>query len=106
MLDPVGESRRAVEHDPNLVIRMSLVAHTAEVGLGIADRFHGRGLGTHLLGLLAEVAHGGGITTFEGLVYPENHRMLEVFRESGFPIRMQREPGFVRIQMPTSLTPE
>jgi len=35
----------------------------------------------------------------------ENNKMLDVFRESGFGITMKSEPGKIRIQFPTSMTP-
>ena len=49
----------------------------------------GRGLATTLLGHLAAHAHDHGITTFTAIVLPENHRMIEVFRDSGFPVEVQ-----------------
>ncbi len=78
----------------------------AEVGFAVADAFQGRGLGTLLLKRLAETADVDGVAVFEADVLPENNRMLEVFRESGFGITMKSEPGKVRVQFPTSMTPE
>ena len=40
------------------------------------------------------------------IVLPENHRMLQVFRDSGFPLSVHSEPGRLSIELPTSLTPE
>ena len=56
----------------------------AEVALAVADSMQGMGLGTILLGHVAATAAAAGITTFTADVMPENHRMLAVFRESGF----------------------
>lgn len=78
----------------------------AEIAFAVADAFQGRGLGTILLGQLAEAAHQNGITTFEARVLPENHRMVEVFRESGFPVAMRSEPGEIVVEFPTALTPD
>ena len=78
----------------------------AESAFAVADALQGRGLGTNLLGQLAEAAAENGIRVFEAEVLPQNHRMIEVFRESGFPIEMRSEPGLIRIEFPTSLTPE
>src|SRR5919108_2987844 len=42
----------------------------AEVAFAVADRFQGRGLGTILLGHLAEMAGEGGVNVFEAEVLP------------------------------------
>ncbi len=78
---------------------------TAELALAVADQYQGRGLGTILLGQLAEAAAGAGIQVLEAVVRPENHRMLEVLRESGFPVHTRSEPGEVHAELPTELTP-
>jgi acetyl coenzyme A synthetase (ADP forming)-like protein len=78
----------------------------AEVAFAIADELQGRGLGTILFAHLAEAGEERGIRVFEAEVLPENHRMLEVFRESGFPVELRSEPGRVRVETPTSLSPE
>ncbi len=78
----------------------------AEVALAVSDAHQGRGLGTILLGHLAEVAGERGVLVFEAEVLPENHRMIEVFRESGFPVEVRSEPGLIRVELPTSLTAE
>jgi len=59
----------------------------AEVAFAIAAEYQGRGLATILLGQLADAAAANGIDTFEAVVMMENRRMLDVFRESGFPIK-------------------
>jgi acetyl coenzyme A synthetase (ADP forming)-like protein len=78
----------------------------AEVALAVADAYQGRGVGTILLGHLAEVAAEAGVTTFEARVMPGNQKMIEVFRESGFPARVRSELGEVLVDFPTSLTPQ
>ncbi|HYU58984.1 MAG TPA: GNAT family N-acetyltransferase, partial [Actinomycetota bacterium] len=78
----------------------------AEVDFAIADAVQGQGLGTILLGQLAEQAHARGIAVFEAHVLPENHAMIEVFRESGFPVEMRSLPGEVLVEVPTSLSAE
>jgi acetate---CoA ligase (ADP-forming) len=76
----------------------------AEIAFAIADSFQGMGLGTILLGHLAAHAAGVGITEFLADVLPENHRMLSLFRESGFPIQARSSYGVVTVEFPTSLT--
>ncbi len=78
----------------------------AELALAVADAYQGRGLGTVLLGQLAEAAAASGIDVFEAIVRPENHRMLDMLRESGFPVHGRSEPGEVHAELPTVLTPE
>ena len=78
----------------------------AELALAVADAYQGRGLGTILLGQLAEAAASAGIDVLEAVVRPENHRMFEVLRQSGFPVHSRSEPGEVHAELPTALTPD
>ncbi|HET6319525.1 MAG TPA: CoA-binding protein, partial [Chloroflexota bacterium] len=59
-----------------------------------------------MLGQLAEVAARRGIHTFEARVLGENRRMLQVFRDSGFPVKSQFAYDSIELTFPTSLTPE
>ncbi len=77
---------------------------TAEVAFVVADQFQGRGIATLLLDELASRARDAGIPTFFAEVLPENARMLEVFRESGFPTRVRVEPGALVVEFPTELS--
>ncbi|HEX2647250.1 MAG TPA: GNAT family N-acetyltransferase, partial [Candidatus Dormibacteraeota bacterium] len=78
----------------------------AELALAVSDAYQGRGLGTILLGQLAEAAAQAGVQLLEAVVRPENHRMLQVLRESGFPLHSRSEPGEIHVELPTALTPE
>jgi acetate---CoA ligase (ADP-forming) len=78
----------------------------ALVAFTVTDSFQGRGLGTLLLKRVAEAADAEGVAVFEAEVLAENDKMLEVFRDSGFGVTMTSEPGAVRVEFPTSLTPE
>lgn len=78
----------------------------AEIAFAIADSMQGRGLGTILLAHLAQAAEASGVPVFVAEVLPQNHRMIEVFRESGFPIAMRTEPGTIHVELPTSLSAE
>ncbi|MCC7104982.1 MAG: GNAT family N-acetyltransferase, partial [Chloroflexi bacterium] len=77
----------------------------AEVAITIADDFQGRGLGTLLLGQMAEQAHSSGIKQFVAHARAANYKMLNVFRDSGFPVAMHTGPDEIRVDFPTSLTP-
>ena len=78
----------------------------AEVAFTIANDFQGRGLGSILLGQLAEVAAANGIKIFEAEVIAANHAMLHVFRASGFPIEVNAKSGQLHVVFPTSFTAE
>lgn len=93
----------------------SVVAHAAyireereaaEVAFVVADAWQGKGISTILLAHLAEVADRHGIPTFTAEVLPSNHRMVEVFRDSGFPLDMRSTPDAIAVEFPTSLSPE
>jgi acetate---CoA ligase (ADP-forming) len=78
----------------------------AEVAFTIDEGFRGRGLGTILLGELAEVAAANGIGVFEAVVLPDNRGMIGVFREAGLPIELRTGRGEIQVTLGTSLTTE
>lgn len=83
----------------------SLSTNLAGIAHQEADAdYQAHGLATILLGQLAEAAASHGIETFEAFVLPENRRMLEVFRQSGFPLETHYDCGTVEVTFPTSLT--
>src|SRR5271154_6957168 len=98
----IGPEQRIVGH----ALYVAGKGDSAEVGFTIADDYQGRGLGTVLLGHLAEVAAANGIRVFKAHVRPGNRKMIGVFRESGFPTELHAEPGELEISFPTSLSPE
>ena len=95
-----GMPRRIIAHAA--YIRES--AERAEVAFMVADDWQGKGISTVLLAQLAEVAEAHGISTFTAEVLPHNHKMIEVFRQSGFPVEMHSEPDAIAIELPTSLS--
>jgi ribosomal protein S18 acetylase RimI-like enzyme len=97
-----GHGGRVVGHA--MYIR-SDPAH-AEAAFAVSDDFAGRGLGTILLAHLAEAAREAGVEVFVNEVLPQNHRMIGVFRESGFPVQTRSLPGYLQIDVPTSLSAE
>jgi len=78
----------------------------AELALAVADKYQGRGLGTILLGQLGEAAAAAGIEVLEAIVMPENHHMLKLLRESGFPISVRSEPGEIHADLPAAISAE
>ena len=94
-------------HDEHIVAHAMYVRTRddhAELAFAVADEFQGRGVGTILLAHLAEVAHDAGIAVLEAETLPENHKMIEVFRESGIPYTMRSEPGSIRVELPAALS--
>lgn len=76
----------------------------AELGLSVTDAYQERGVGSILLGQMAQAAVANGITTFVAEVLPENHRMINAFRASGFPVTLRAEPGSIEVEFPIGLT--
>lgn len=94
-------------------IERSIIAHAAyvredarraEVAFLVADAWQGKGISTLLLAHLATVAEQHGISTFYAEVLPHNHRMIEVFRKSGFPVETRATPDAIEVELPTSLS--
>ncbi len=97
-----GPNERVVGHAFYAVID----EHRAEVAFTITNDFQGRGLGTIMLGQLAEVAAANDIQVFEAEVVAANHAMLNVFRASGFPIEVDATAGQLHVTFPTSFSAE
>ena len=95
-----GAEERVVGH----AFYVMVDEHRAEVAFTIANDYQGRGLGTMLLGQLAEVAAANGIQMFEAEVVAANHKMLHVFRASGFPIEVDATAGQLHVTFPTSFS--
>ena len=55
---------------------------------------------------LAQAARRNGITAFEADVLAENNRMIEVFRDVGFPVHSGFKYGTLHVEFPTAETEE
>ena len=98
----VGPDGRIVAH----AMYVRIDPESAEVAFAVADAWQGHGLGTVLLGLVAEIAQRAGIPRFVALVRADNRQMVEVFRESGFPVSVRARSGVVEVELPTALGAE
>jgi acetyl coenzyme A synthetase (ADP forming)-like protein len=76
----------------------------AEVAFVVADAWQGQGIATIMLGQLAAAAQARGITSFSAEVLPGNHRMIAVFRDSGFPVELRTRRDVIEVELPTSLS--
>jgi len=74
----------------------------AEIAFAIADAMQHNGLGTILLGQLTQAAEQAGVAVLSAEVLPQNHRMLHVFHDSGFPLTTRTIPGVVLVELATS----
>ncbi len=81
-------------------------AERAEVGVAVADEYQGKGIGTILVGYLADAAAARGIRLFEAEVLAGNHRMLQLFRDCGFPLEVEVKAGELHVRFPTAVTEE
>ena len=97
-----GSPRRIVAHAAYVRIEPD----SAEVAFLVADAWQGHGIATVLLAHLAESAAAAGVATFVADVLPGNHKMIVVFRESGFAVDVRTAPDAIRVEFPTSLSPE
>jgi acetyl coenzyme A synthetase (ADP forming)-like protein len=73
--------------------------HRAEVAFTIADVLQGRGVGTRMLEMLAEIARDHGIRIFDAYVLQDNDRMMRVFIDSGFEIERKIEGGVLHVAL-------
>jgi RimJ/RimL family protein N-acetyltransferase len=72
---------------------------SAEVAFLVADAYQGRGAASILLTRLARSARDQGIQRFRAIILPENLKMLDVFRGSGFPCAVERRTDHVVVTL-------
>ncbi len=70
----------------------------AEVAFVVADAYQHHGIGPLLLEHLARAAVKNGIVTFVAQTLADNHDMLDVFMDSGFPVATHTEYGTVSVR--------
>ena len=75
----------------------------ADAGVVVADAFQGKGLGTLLLGQLAQYANKQGVGLFEASVSPDNAPMIKMLHAVGFPTSTLIGPGVLKVEFPTSV---
>jgi GNAT superfamily N-acetyltransferase len=71
----------------------------AEVAFVVTDAWQGLGLGSALLGRLADMARAEGVTRLRAETLPHNRRMLAVFHHSGLPVHTRVEDGVVHAEL-------
>lgn len=76
----------------------------AEVSFLIEDAMQRRGIGTHLLDALADIARENGITRFAADVLTDNRVMLSVFRKAGYGLAGSTSYGVTHLEFPIAQT--
>lgn len=71
----------------------------AEVAVVVAHSEHLRGVGTALLRRLGEIAKGNGVHHFVAEVLAENHAMLQVLTDSGWPCTRHLDGANVHVDI-------
>jgi len=71
----------------------------AELAFVVTDDYQGNGIATEMLRLLARAARANGITRFVAQVLPDNHKMLQVFADSGWNTERHFEDGVIEIAL-------
>jgi GNAT superfamily N-acetyltransferase len=79
-------------------VRLADRPDAAEAAVTVADDWQGRGLGTLLLGALADRARAEGIRTFTGIVLAANQEMLEVLEPVARVRVVDREAGTIAVE--------
>jgi RimJ/RimL family protein N-acetyltransferase len=80
-------------------VRRSSDPGAAEVAVTVADDHQGRGLGTALLGLLADRARAERVRRFTALILASNREMLELIEELGPARTVEQAAGTVELEI-------
>jgi GNAT superfamily N-acetyltransferase len=64
---------------------------SAEVALAVVDTHQNRGIGSLLFEKLMQIARSNGLTQFEAYVFPDNMRMLGIFKHHASNVHRSRE---------------
>ncbi|WGL53944.1 GNAT family N-acetyltransferase [Nocardioides sp. BP30] len=79
-------------------------AGEAEVAFLVEDAYQGRGIGQLLLEHLAQAARERGVQRFVAEVLPDNHRMIQTFRDAGYKVASGYEDGVISLEFPIEVT--
>ena len=75
---------------------------TADVAFAVVDAEQGKGIATRLVRYLTTYAQRKGISSFVASVLADNHVMIRVFRNSGYPMRREEDEGIYKVEFPTT----
>jgi len=74
---------------------------SAEIAFTVADAFQGMGIGTLLVFRISAYARALGIERFRAFLLADNHAMMRVFRNAGFPLTRDIDEGVYTVDIPT-----
>ncbi len=76
----------------------------ADVAFAVVDAEQGKGIATRLVRYLTAYADQVGIRAFRASVLADNHVMIRVFRNAGYPMRRESNDGLYQVEFPTTET--
>lgn len=79
-------------------------ANEAEVAFLVEDEHQGRGIAQLLLEHLAEAGRERGVERFTAEVLPDNHRMIQTFRDAGYRVASGYHDGVITLEFPIDPT--
>ncbi|VAW02125.1 Protein lysine acetyltransferase Pat [hydrothermal vent metagenome] len=74
---------------------------SAEIAFTVADAYQGMGIGTLLVFRISAYARALGIERFRAFLLADNHAMMRVFRNAGFPLTRDIDEGVYTVDIPT-----
>ncbi|UMG92787.1 GNAT family N-acetyltransferase [Nocardioides sp. TF02-7] len=76
----------------------------AEVAFLVEDQHQGRGIAQLLLEHLAQAGRERGVERFTAEVLPDNHRMIQTFRDAGYRVASGYADGVITLEFPIDPT--
>ncbi len=77
----------------------------ADVAFAVIDEEQGKGIASRLVRYLTNYARHRSIGGFRATVLADNHVMIRVFRNAGYPMRREPDAGLYTVEFPTTETP-
>lgn len=77
----------------------------ADVAFAVVDAEQGKGIASRLVSYLTTYAREHGINAFRASVLADNHVMIRVFRNAGYPMRREPDQGIYKVEFPTTDIP-
>jgi acetyl coenzyme A synthetase (ADP forming)-like protein len=74
----------------------------ADVAFAVIDAEQGKGIATRLVRYLTSYARQQSIVAFRASVLADNHVMIRVFRNAGYPMRREESEGLYKVEFPTT----